>query len=314
MTATADRKAQLPVTVVQSAPVPPPATTAERKSFTRDLVEVVKDLWTYRELLGQITRRDIKIRYKQAAMGFAWALFMPILVVMAGLIIRWAIASVGGAPLDKVGAGALMVKGLAWSFFVSTIGFATPSLSGNMTLVTKIYFPREVLPMAAVGAVGFDSLIAGTTVLLLVPFFGAQLSLGLLWVPVLLVLLVAFTSAAALFLSCANLFFRDVKYIVQVLLTFGIFFTPVLYEPAVLGAKGQWAMLNPMAPILEGLRLAIFHGQNLLEPLVVTGRNGAEVIAWSPWYLVYAAVLSLGGVSLAAVLFHRAEFAFAEFV
>jgi ABC-type polysaccharide/polyol phosphate export permease len=239
---------------------------------------------------------------------------MPILVVMAGLIIRWAIASVGGAPLDKVGAGSLMVKGLAWSFFVGTIGFATPSLSGNMTLVTKIYFPREVLPIAAVGAVGFDSVIAGSTVLLVTPFFGATLSPALLWVPVLLVLLIAFTAAAALFLSCANLFFRDVKYIVQVLLTFGIFFTPVLYEPAVLGVRGQLAMLNPLAPLLEGLRLAIFHGHSLLEPLLVTGRNGVEVIAWSPWYLGYSAVVSLGGLSLAAVLFHRAEFAFAEFV
>jgi ABC-type polysaccharide/polyol phosphate export permease len=302
------------VTVAPAELVPPPATTTERKSLLRDLREVFTDLWTYRELLAQITRRDIKIRYKQAAMGFAWALFMPILVVMAGLIIRWAIATVGGISLNRVAAGALMVKGLAWSFFVGTIGFATPSLSGNMSLVTKIYFPREVLPLAAVGAVGFDSLIAGIAVLLAVPFFGAMFSPALLWIPLLLVFLVALTAAAALFLSCANLFFRDVKYIVQVLLTFGIFFTPVLYEPAVLGAQGHFVMLNPIAPVLEGLRLAVFHGHNLLEPLLVTGRQGVEVIAWSPWYLFYSGVWAVGGVSLAAVLFHRAEFAFAEFV
>lgn len=302
------------MTVAPPAQVRPSAANPERKSFKGDLVEVVTDLWNFRELLVQITRRDIKIRYKQAVMGFAWALFMPILVVLAGLIIRWAIASVGGVALNRAAAGALMVKGLTWSFFVGTIGFATPSLSGNMALVTKIYFPREVLPMAALGAVGFDSLIAGTAVLLAIPFFGALLTVQLLWVPVLLLLLLAITAAAALFLSCANLFFRDVKYIVQVLLTFGIFFTPVLYEPAVLGAEGMYAMLNPLAPILEGLRLSIFEGHSLLQPLVVSGRHGVEVVAWSPWYLAYAGVWALGGLSLAAVLFHRAEFAFAEFV
>jgi ABC-type polysaccharide/polyol phosphate export permease len=302
------------VTVAPPAPVRPSAARPERKSFIGDLADVVADLWNFRELLGQITKRDIKIRYKQAVMGFAWALFMPILVVLAGLIIRWAIATVGGVPLNRAAAGALMIKGLAWSFFVGTIGFATPSLSGNMTLVTKIYFPREVLPIAALGAVGFDSLIAGTAVLLAVPFFGAQLTVHLLWAPVLLLLLVAITAAAALFLSCANLFFRDVKYIVQVLLTFGIFFTPVLWEPAMLGSQGAYVMVNPLAPILEGLRLSIFGGHSLLEPLLVTGRQGVEVIAWSPWYLAYAVAWGLGGLSMAALLFHRAEFAFAEFV
>jgi lipopolysaccharide transport system permease protein len=303
------------VSVVTPAASKPATAVGERTSFLRDLVQVVTDLWQYRELLGQITRRDIKIRYKQAVMGFAWALFMPILVVMAGLIIRWAIASVSGGSLNRAAAGALMVKGLAWSFFVGTIGFATPSLSGNMTLVTKIYFPREVLPMAALGAVGFDTLIAGTTVLLVVPFFGAVLSPALLWVPLLLLLLVSITAAAALFLSCANLFFRDIKYIVQVLLTFGIFFTPVLYDAAVLGPRGaELVMLNPLAPVLEGLRLTVFHGHSLLQPLLGTTHHGIEFIAWSPWYLGYSALWGIGGLSLAAVLFHRAEFAFAEFV
>ena len=203
---------------------------------------------------------------------------------------------------------------LPWGLIVTALNQGSRSLVMHNNMVTKIYFPREVLPMAAVGAVGFDTLIAGTAVLLAVPFFGALVSPALLWVPLLLLLLVALTAAAALFLSCANLFFRDVKYIVQVLLTFGIFFTPVLYEPAVLGAQGQWVMLNPIAPVLEGLRLAVFHGHSLLDPLLVTGRHGVEVIAWSPWYLFYSGVWAVGGLSLAAVLFHRAEFAFAEFV
>lgn len=292
-----------------------PRSAAAGPSIAADFLTVVRDLRSHRELLAQLTRRDIKIRYKQAVMGFAWALFMPLLVVLSGLVVRLAIASISGAPIDRSTVGTLMVKALCWSFFVGTIGFATPSLSSNVTLVTKVYFPREVLPLAAMGAVGFDTLIGSLAVGVAVPLTGGQASLALLWVPVLLAILVALTAAAALFLSCANLFFRDVKYIVQVLLTFGIFFTPVLYEPVALGATGaQWVMLNPLAPILEGLRLVLFQGHSLLEPLVVAGRGGTEIVAWSPLYLAYSAAWAIGGVTLAAVLFHRAEFAFAEYV
>ncbi len=288
--------------------------SSTRGSFWRDLREVVTDIWKFRELLGQLTRRDIKIRYKQAVMGFAWAIFMPVLVVAAGLIIRWAIATVGGVPINRAGAGELLVKGLCWSFFVGAIGFATPSLSGNTSLVTKVYFPREVLPLGTLGAQLFDSTIGAIAVLIAVPFLGAALSPALGWVPLLLVLLIAFTAGTCLFLSCANLFLRDVKYIVQVLLTFGIFFTPVIYDPSLLGPAGaKLVMLNPIAPLLEGLRLAVFHGHSLLEPYVVA-RNGVEVLTWAPWYLGYSAAWALGGLSVAAVIFHRAELLFAEYV
>ena len=303
------------VTVTPAPSGRPVPATSTRGSFWRDFREVVTDLWNFRELLAQLTRRDIKIRYKQAVMGFAWALFMPVLVVAAGLIIRWAIATVGGAPLNRTGAGELLVKGLCWSFFVGAIGFATPSLSGNTSLVTKVYFPREVLPLGTLGAQLFDSGIGAIAVVIATPFLGAVLSPSLGWVPLLLVLLIGFTAGTCLFLSCANLFFRDVKYIVQVLLTFGIFFTPVLYDPAVLGPTGaKLVMLNPIAPILEGLRLAIFHGHSLLEPYIVLNRHGIEVVTWAPWYLAYSGLWALGGLAVAAVLFHRAEFAFAEYV
>ena len=289
--------------------------TPSRSSLWGDLVEIATDVWKYRELLVQLMKRDIKIRYKQAMMGFAWALFMPLLVMSAGLIVRFAIATVGGSPVDRTTTGELLVKGLGWAFFVGAIGFATPSLSGNTNLVTKVYFPREVLPLGTLGAQLFDSTIGAIAVLIAIPFLGALLTPAIAWVPVLAFLLIAFTAGTCLFVSCANLFFRDVKYIIQVLLTFGIFFTPVLYDPAVLGATGaRIVMLNPIAPLLEGLRLALFHGQSLLEPVVVTGRGGISIVAWEPWYLAYSAVWAIGGLAVAAVIFHRAESAFAEFV
>ena len=136
-----------------------------------------------------------------------------------------------------------------------------------------------------------------------------------MWIPLLALLLFAFTLGTALLLACGNLFFRDVKYIVQVLLTFGIFFTPVFFEPQMFGPLGaQLMMLNPLAPMLEGFRLAIVEGHNLLEPLVVTGGRGAEVIAWRPEYLLYAVGSSLGALVFGALTFHRFEFVFAEYV
>jgi ABC-type polysaccharide/polyol phosphate export permease len=160
---------------------------------------------------------------------------------------------------------------------------------------------------------GFDSVIGAVVVGIILPFLGAQLSWSLLWVPVLALLVFLFTVGISLFLSCANLFFRDVKYIVQVMLTFGIFFTPVFYEAAMFGPRGsRIAMLNPLAPLLEGLRLAVIQGHNLMEPLMQQTARGA-VLVWSPWDLAYSAGWAVFGVLGAALLFHRSEFVFAEY-
>jgi ABC-type polysaccharide/polyol phosphate export permease len=133
-------------------------------------------------------------------------------------------------------------------------------------------------------------------------------------VPVLAALLFLFTAAVGLFLSCGNLFFRDVKYIVQVLLTFGIFFTPVFFEPSMFGPTGAWVMmLNPLAPILEGVRLSVVEGHNLLQPLTTTV-HGAQVIAWEPWFLAYSAAWGILGLLGSTVMFHRLEYVFAEYI
>ena len=151
--------------------------------------------------------------------------------------------------------------------------------------------------------------------MILLPFLGVTLQLQLLWAPLLLLLLLLLTAGATLFLSCANLFFRDVKYIVQVLLTFGIFFTPVFFEPAMMGAKGARLIgLNPVTPLLEGLRLSVVEGHNLLEPIITTTRHrraGTRLVALG---LVYAATWAIVGLIGSALIFHRSESAFAEYV
>jgi ABC-type polysaccharide/polyol phosphate export permease len=276
-----------------------------------DFREIVLDTWHYRDLLLQMTLRDVRIRYKQAVMGFAWAIFMPLLIVAAGALIRSALAYASDVPFDRAQIAAIALKALPWSFVVGAVGFATGTLSGNMQLVTKVYFPREVLPLSAVLAQLFDLSVGSAALVVALPFLGAQLSLQLLWVPMLVLMLIVFTTGICLFLACANLFFRDVKYIVQVLITFGIFFTPVFFEPAALGPRtGDLLALNPLTPVLEGLRLAVLESHNLLTPLT----DARGTVVWEPWYLAYGwawAVVVLVGSSL---IFHRSEFKFAEYV
>lgn len=297
-----------------TAPSPGPPLPG-RRSVPGEFREIARDLWHYRELLYQLALRDVRIRYKQAVMGFGWAVFMPLLVVLAGCLVRAAMAHVAGTALDRAAVAGLAIKGLGWSFFVGALGFAVQSLSGNLNLVSKIYFPREVLPLAVMLAQAFDSTVGAVALTVAFVALGIGFAAGLVWVPVLALTLFLLTAAAALLLSCGNLFFRDVKYIVQVLLTFGIFFTPVLFEPIMLGATGaKLAMLNPLAPVLEGLRLAVVGGHNLLEPLVQVSRHGEAALVWHPLYLAYSVGLGLVGLAASALLFHRLEYVFAEYV
>ena len=301
---------------MSTASSPSPSSTTSPRRFVpfRDLREATTDVLEHRDLLQQLTLRDIKLRYKQAVMGLAWAVFMPVLIVFSGLIIRYAMSQMSGQHLVAIEVANIALKGLGWAFFVGAIGFATASLIGNMNLVTKIYFPREVLPLSTIGAQMFDSGLGVVVLAVILPFLGVRLHPSTLWAPFLFLLLILFTTAAGLALSCANLFFRDVKYIVQVVLMFGIFFTPVFFEPSMLGARGAFlVMLNPLTGILEGLRLSVIAGHNLFEPLY-TVVKGVSVPEWQPWELWYSAVWSIGGLIGAGTLFRRVQPLFAEYV
>jgi ABC-type polysaccharide/polyol phosphate export permease len=254
-------------------------------------------MWRHRELTLMLTWRDIRIKYKQTAMGFLWALLMPILIVSAGLVVKVGMASVSGRSLQLSELATVAVKALPWAFFTSTLRFATASLTANTTLVTKIAFPRAVFPLAATLSQGFDALVASVVVVALLVFSRVGVSVQLLWVPFLVLLLVVFTFNLSLLLSAANLFFRDVKYVVEVIITFAIFFSPVFYEVAIFGPRGQLLMLNPIAPILEGLTAVVVHHQ-------------APPLGW----LAYATAVSLALAVVAPAWFLRLEPRFAESV
>jgi ABC-type polysaccharide/polyol phosphate export permease len=297
-----------------TAPLQIRRSSGEHRTFVGELAHAVREVLGSRELLVQLVLRDIRVRYKQAIMGFAWAVLMPLVIVLAGTMIRIAMATVSGRALVPAVIGATAVKGLTWAFFSGALGTTTQSLLTNKALVTKLYFPREVLPLSSVLAQCVDTLIGATALLIALPFLGLTLTPQLLWVPVLAVLLLLLTTAVGLFTSCANLFFRDVKYIVQVVLTFGIFLTPVFFEPVMLGPLGgRLLMLNPVSPLIEGMRLAVIDGHNLLEPLVVYNRKGVGVLSWTPWYLVYSGVLALGGLVAGMRVFRRSAVVFAEY-
>jgi lipopolysaccharide transport system permease protein len=287
---------------------PPPEI---RPTLLEDLRQIATDIRWSKNLIYQLVLRDIRIKYKQAVFGFAWALLIPMAVVGAGLAVRFAIAFYSGKGLALGQIAGMAVKAVPWAFFVGCLNVATPSLVSNVSLVTKIFFPREVLPLSAILAQSVDSIIGGLIVVCLLPFLGVVWSWQLLWAPVLLMMLWFLALAFGLFLSCANIFFRDVKYLVQVFLTFGIFITPVMLDASMYGPKGsQIMMLNPVAPILEGLRLAVVHHQNLLSPRVAPD----GFIFWRPWYLAYTALWAFGGLVVSALIFHRSERRFAELV
>jgi ABC-type polysaccharide/polyol phosphate export permease len=268
---------------------------AGRKSGETVMGDSIRELFKYRDLLVMLTWRDIKIRYKQSVMGFFWAILMPLLIVGAGILVRFAFSMNSGKQMNAMDLASISLKSLPWAFFVSAIKFGTNSLVGNSNLVTKIYFPREILPLAAVLASLFDATIASAVIIIALAFTKVGVSIHLLWMPVLILLTIIFTLGLAMFLSCANLFFRDVKYLVDVFLTFAIFFTPVFYEARMLHKWAPFLLINPLGSLLEAMNDAVVHHQ---------APSG-------PW-LVYAAACAILTLMISWRIFNRAQAAFAE--
>ena len=273
----------------------------------------MKELWDARDLVVQFMLRDINIRYTQALMGFAWALLMPLLIVGAGLVFRLVLATLSNTAIEGASVASLSVKAVPWAFFSGALTMATQSLLAHSNLIGKVYFPRESIPVASVLAQCSDLLVSLVMVAIIVPVVGVPLRMTMLWTIPVLVLLILFTTGWALILSCANLFFRDVKYILQVALNFGVFATPVFFEPQMLGRRGAPVMLAlPLSPFIQAMDVAAVRGHNLLEPLTVQNTKGVALVVWQPWMLGYAAALAAGIFAIGLVVFRRTSSRFAE--
>jgi len=255
----------------------------------------LRELYKYRELLWMIVYRDIRVRYKQSFMGFMWAILMPVLIVLSGVVVRYAYAIASHTPLRAEDIAAVAVKSLPWAYIVSSIRFSCLSLINNRELVTKIYFPKEIFPIAAVLSSLYDLFVAIVALAIFLIVIRIELSTNILWVPVLLMIMTFLAIGIGLLISAASLFYRDVKFIVEVLLTFGIFFTPVFYDVKMLGPKARWLLLNPISPILDGFSACVAHHQS-------------PDIAWLVYSILFALTVLCGGYTF----FKHLEPAFAE--
>lgn len=216
----------------------------------------LRELWSYRELVGFLARRDFKSRYSQALFGAAWALIQPLAGMLLFTLVFRRIAQL---PSDGVPYPLFAFLGLAvWTYVSSSVTKATQSLVGNMPLVTKVYFPRVLVPISAAlpGLVDF-ALAIGLLLAVLMPWYGVAPSLAVLTVPLWTVGLVAASIGPALWLSALNVQYRDVNQLITLLVQLWLFASPVAY-PSSLLPQG-WRPLfyiNPLAGIIDGIRWA----------------------------------------------------------
>ena len=259
--------------------------------------EVIREVLHHRDLLYMLTWREIKIRYKQSIMGFAWALLMPVVIVGAGVVVRVVFSSFSGTPVKMTDIASVAVKSAPYAFMVAGIRFGTSSLIGNANLLSKVYMPRLVFPLAAVAAQMMDFVIAATVLGIALLFMGVGTSVELLWLPLLFVILLMLVVASAILLSAASLFFRDVKYLVDVMLTFAVFFVPVVYDANALGRWRPAILLNPVSPVLQSISDT------------VVGHHMPD-LAW----LGYSAAFGVGLLALSVSAFRKLEPFFAESV
>jgi len=256
---------------------------------------MLREIYEYRDLLGAFTLRNIQIKYKQTVMGFLWALFMPCIIVLSGVIVKFAMATISGKPLQLNEIASVSVKALPWAFFVGALKFAVGSLVGNMEMIKKIYFPREVFPLSYTIGQLFDFIVSVAAFAIILAVARIGVSIHLLWVPLIVLFLFLLTAGLGMLLSCGNLFFRDVRYIVDVILTFGIFFTPVFYDASMFGKWEVLLLLNPVASILENLNQAVILHQ-------------MPNLVWFAYSGIFSVVTFVGSWAV----FHRLEPLFAE--
>jgi len=258
-----------------------------------DFREIIGEQYEFRELLYQMTRRDLLLRYKQTVMGFGWAIFMPLVNTAVFSVIFTRVA-----PLEtNIPYPLFAYCGLlCWNFSASSFRFAVSSLTSNSNLVTKVYFPREIFPISAVIVSLIDFAVGSSVLIGLMIYYRVWPTAAIAALPVVLFVHVMFTISISLILAMANLFYRDVKYLFELVITLWMFLSAVLYPVSqVTGLTGRIMAANPMTPILEAYRDVLIRGR-FPDPV---------------WFLS-TTIVSIALLAIAWVVFHRAESDFAE--
>ncbi|MGI9106616.1 MAG: ABC transporter permease [Pyrinomonadaceae bacterium] len=214
------------------------------------------DIWTHRELLYFLTWRDIKVKYKQTAMGAAWAIIQPLFMVIVFAVFFGIFM---GIPTDGMPFIIFFYCGMvAWVFFSNSIFMCSGSLISNTNLITKIYFPRTIIPVAAIGAGLPDLLIAVVILIGMMFYYKITLTWYILMLPLMLLLTIWMATAFGVWLAALTVRYRDIRHALSFVLQMWMFLTPIMYPLSVVPEKWHWAMyLNPMTGIVEGIRSSI---------------------------------------------------------
>ncbi len=261
-----------------------------------------KDLWLYRELLYFLVWRDIKVRYKQTALGALWAVLQPLLTMVVFTIVFSRMAGIEseGAAYPIFSFTAL----LPWNFFAQGLTQSSNSLVGSSHLITKVYFPRFLIPVASVLAGVVDLAIALIVLFGMMAFYGIRPTAPLLLLPVFVLLALITALAAGTWLSALNVKYRDIRYLVPFSVQLWLFVSPVIYPASnmiekleALGLPGWLYGLNPMVGVIEGFRWAVI------------GAGSAPVSL-----ILASAVVSFLVLATGVVYFRRMERGFADIV
>jgi homopolymeric O-antigen transport system permease protein len=256
----------------------------------------LRELWAYRELLYFLTWRDIKVRYKQTALGAAWAVIQPFCTMILFSLFFGRLARIpsDGIPYPIFSYAALV----PWTFFANGLGQSTNSLVGSANLLKKVYFPRLAIPLATVLSEAVDFAIAFAVLLGMMVYFGITPTGNVVFLPLFLLLAVATSLGAGLWLSALNVEYRDVRYVVPFITQFWMFATPIAYPSSLLNDRWRaFYAINPMVGVVEGFRWALLGTQTAPGPMIAV-----------------SSLVAVGLLAGGALYFRRMEKQFADVV
>jgi len=216
------------------------------------------EIWRYRELLYFLTWRDVKIRYKQTVLGAAWAVLQPVLTMVVFTIFFGNLAGLGqktgGVPYPIYVYAALLL----WTFFANAVANSGNSLVGNSNLITKVYFPRLIIPLSAVGAGLVDLVIASGVLLVLMAYYRIAPAAQLVFAPLFVLGTLLTATGVGMLLSALTVTYRDFRYVVPFVVQIWMFVSGVMYPPTIIPERWRWAFsLNPMGGLIEGFRASL---------------------------------------------------------
>ena len=243
-----------------------------------------RDLWHYRELMYFLAWRDIVVRYKQTAIGVGWAVIRPALTMLVFVVFRRLVGLESGDVPEPI---LVFAAVLPWQFFSAALSESSASLIGNASLISKIYFPRLIIPFAAVVTSLVDFLITLGILAALMLWYGFAPSRQLAALPLFVLLTMGLSVGMGLFIAALNVEYRDFRYIVPFIVQFGIFISPIAFTTATVPERWRTLYaLNPLVGIIDGFRWCILGGATSLDPRAVglSVAITASLLLLGVWY------------------------------